>query len=239
MCQLPYVSSFAKASSLIHPVMKVAHRIIASLVIPREERSIISALELKILYDMAQSDDNLIPHYGSFLCNKLSCLSTSWSGKISCGDIVSLFAKSAPFRAPYPGIHQSLPGETYLITGIIESMRMFRVEDWNHNWTVGQNHDPRLLITPENRVSFPSGDPTISPTGKSHCISSPNAFPKRKKRKMERVPRVAGRTHKILLTGVVPTHPIRLDTYPITSNIWINSNQSIPASTLTIKISQA
>ncbi|CAI9296437.1 unnamed protein product [Lactuca saligna] len=32
----PYVSSSAKASSLIHPVMKVDHRIIVSLVIPRE-----------------------------------------------------------------------------------------------------------------------------------------------------------------------------------------------------------
>lgn len=45
----PYVSSAAKASLLIHPVIKVAHRIIASLVSPREERSTISVLKLKIL----------------------------------------------------------------------------------------------------------------------------------------------------------------------------------------------
>ncbi|CAI9289869.1 unnamed protein product [Lactuca saligna] len=35
--------------------------------------------------------------------------------------------------------------------GVLGSMRMFRVKDGNHNWTVGQNHNPRLLITPENR----------------------------------------------------------------------------------------
>ncbi|CAI9296965.1 unnamed protein product [Lactuca saligna] len=98
-CQLPYVSNSPKASFLIHHVMKVSHRIIASLVIPREERSTISSLELKILYGMAHPDDNLIPHYGSFLCNKLTHLSTSRSGKISCGGIVSLFAKSAPVWA--------------------------------------------------------------------------------------------------------------------------------------------
>ncbi|CAI9275972.1 unnamed protein product [Lactuca saligna] len=121
----PYVSSSAKASSLIH--------IIASLVVPIEERSTISALELKILYAMAHPDDNLIPHYDSFLCNKLTCLSTSRSGKIYCGDIVSLFAKSAPVRAPYLRIHQPLSGESYLTTVVLESMRMFRTEYGNHN----------------------------------------------------------------------------------------------------------
>ncbi|CAI9283412.1 unnamed protein product [Lactuca saligna] len=151
MRQLPYVSSSAKASSLIHPVMKVVHRIVASLVVPRKERSTISALELKILYAMAHPDDNLIPHYGSFLCNKFTFLSTSRSGKITCGGIVSLLAKSAPVRVPYPETHQPLPDETYLTTGVLESMRMFREEDGNHNWTVGQNHDPRLLITPKNK----------------------------------------------------------------------------------------
>ncbi|CAI9297986.1 unnamed protein product [Lactuca saligna] len=98
--------------------MKVAHRTIALLFVPREERSTISALELIILYAMAHPDDNLIPHYGSFLCNKLTHLSTSQSGKIYCG--------------------------------VLKSMRMFQIEDGNNNWAVGQNHDPRLLITPEN-----------------------------------------------------------------------------------------
>lgn len=28
---------------------------------------------------------------------------------------------------------------------------MFQTEEGNHNWTLGQNHDPWLLITPENR----------------------------------------------------------------------------------------
>ena len=131
--------------------MKAVHKIIASLVVPREEKSTISALELKILYAMVHPDNNLIPHYGSFLFNKLTCLSTSRSGKISCGGIVSLLGKSVLARAPYPRTHQPLPGETYLTTGVLESMRMFREEEGNHNWTVGQNHDPRLLITPENR----------------------------------------------------------------------------------------
>ncbi|CAI9294232.1 unnamed protein product [Lactuca saligna] len=130
----------------------VAHRIIASLVAPREERSTITALELKILYAMTHPENNLIPHYGRFLCHKLIRLSASRSGKIVCGGIVSMLAKSAHIRAPYPGPHQPLPGEPYLTTTVLESMRLFRsAGDGTHHWTVGQNHDPKLLITPENK----------------------------------------------------------------------------------------
>ncbi|CAI9266503.1 unnamed protein product [Lactuca saligna] len=109
---------------------------------------------------MAHPDDNLIPHYASFLCNKLNRLSTSRPRKNYIGGIVSLFAKSAPVRSPYPGIHQPLPCDPYLTTIVLETMRMFRTEDENHNWTVGQNHDPRLLITPKNRNILSPRRPT-------------------------------------------------------------------------------
>ncbi|CAI9274323.1 unnamed protein product [Lactuca saligna] len=62
-----------------------------------------------------------------------------------------MFSKSAPVRAPYPGNHQPLPSEPYLTTVVLESMRLFRSVDGNHTWTMGQNHDPKLLSTPDNR----------------------------------------------------------------------------------------
>ncbi|CAI9265757.1 unnamed protein product [Lactuca saligna] len=62
-----------------------------------------------------------------------------------------MFAKSAPVRAPYLGNHQPLLGEPYLTTTMLESMRLLRLMDRNHNWTVGQNHDLKLLITPNNQ----------------------------------------------------------------------------------------
>ncbi|CAI9275981.1 unnamed protein product [Lactuca saligna] len=158
--QHPYVSSSTKASSLIHLVMKVAHRIIASLVVPKEQRSTISVLELKILYVMAHPYNNLVPHYGSFLCNKLTRLNTSWSEKIYCGGIVSLFAKSASVRAPYPEIHQALPGEPFLTMAALESMRMFWTEDGNHNCTMGQNHHPKAPHHSQNRSILALRRPT-------------------------------------------------------------------------------
>ncbi|CAI9266127.1 unnamed protein product [Lactuca saligna] len=128
-------------------MMKVAHRIITSLVVPREDKSTISSLEL---YDTAHLDDNLIPHYGLFVCNKLTHLSTSQSRKIYYSGVVSMFTKSALVWAPYPENHQPLPGEPYLTTTVLESMRMFWSKNINHNWIVGQNHNPNLLIPPDN-----------------------------------------------------------------------------------------
>ncbi|CAI9303998.1 unnamed protein product [Lactuca saligna] len=131
---------------------EVAYKIIPSLVGPGEERCTISALELKILYAMTHPKNNLIPQYGRFLCHKLIRLRTSRSGKIVCGGIVSMIAKSAHIRAPYPGPHQPLSGEPYLTTTVLDSMRLFRLAgDITHHWTVGQNHDPKLLITPKNK----------------------------------------------------------------------------------------
>ncbi|CAI9271040.1 unnamed protein product [Lactuca saligna] len=173
----PYVSSAAKASSLIHPMMKVVHRIIASLVPPREERSTISALELKILYAMTHPENNLIPHHGRFLCHKLIRLSTSRSGKIVCGGIVSMLAKSAQIRAPYPGPHQPLSGEPYLTTTVLESMRLFRsADDGTHHWTVGQNHDPKLFITPDNKGILDLRDPNHMTDWQITPYLFPNSF---------------------------------------------------------------
>ncbi|CAI9297520.1 unnamed protein product [Lactuca saligna] len=233
----PYVSSAAKASSLIHPVIKVAHRIIASLVAPREERSTISALELKILYAMTHPENNLIPHYGRFLCHKLIRLSASRSGKIVCGGIVSMLAKSAHIRAPYPGPHQPLPGEPYLTTAILESMRLFRsAGDGTHHWTVGQNHDPKLLITPENKGILDFRNPIhmtdwqiipyIFPT-----LIPPRPMSKAKKTRKRVMMMKERRSLTMLLPPVVAAHPVLLHPRLIINNIWTNSNQSIPTST--------
>ncbi|CAI9271397.1 unnamed protein product [Lactuca saligna] len=143
----PYISSAAEASSLIHPMMKVAHRIIASLVDPREEQRTISPLELKILYAMAHPEDNLVPHYGQFMCHKIIQLSTSRAGKICCGVIVRMLYKSAQVRAPYP----------------VPTI---------HCQTMGQNHDPKLLITPDFRNPIHMTDWQIIPYIFPHLYST-------------------------------------------------------------------
>ncbi|CAI9263095.1 unnamed protein product [Lactuca saligna] len=233
----PYVSSAAKASSLIHPVIKVAHRIIASLVAPREERSTISALELKILYAMTHPENNLIPHYGRFLCHKLIRLSASRSGKIVCGGIVSMLAKSAHIRAPDPDPHQPLSGEPYLTTTVLESMRLFRsAGDGTHHWTVGQNHDPKLLITPENKGILDFRNPIHMTDWKSFHTSSPTLITPRSMSKAKKTRKMVmmmkkRRSLTMLLPPVVAAHPILLHPRLIINNIWTNSNQSIPAST--------
>ncbi|CAI9269986.1 unnamed protein product [Lactuca saligna] len=55
-------------------------------------------------------------------------------------------------------------------------MRMFRVEDRNHNWTMGQNHDLRLLITLENRDILALRHPNNFTDWKITPYLFPNSF---------------------------------------------------------------
>ena len=117
-------------------MIKVAHRIISSLIITRDERSTISSLELHILYAMDHPELDLTPYYKSFLFNKLICISTARSSKIHYGDIVTLLAKSLPVRVSYPDNHVPLSNESYLTITVLESMMMLQSVDDCHSWTV-------------------------------------------------------------------------------------------------------
>ncbi|CAI9300715.1 unnamed protein product [Lactuca saligna] len=148
-----------------------------------------------------------------------------------------MLAKSAHIRAPYPGPHQPLPGEPYLTTAILESMRLFRsAGDGTHHWTVGQNHDPKLLITPENKGILDFRNPIhmtdwqIIPYIFPHSYSTEVDEQSKKTRKKVMMMKKR-RSLTMLLPPVVAAHPILLHPRLIINNIWTNSNQSIPAST--------
>lgn len=97
---------------------------------------------------MAHPDENLIPHYGSFLCNKLIYINTSRSGN---SIMVALSACLPKVLRSGPHITESPATARRALSNIVfESMRLSWWADGNHHWTMGQNHDPKLLITPEN-----------------------------------------------------------------------------------------
>ncbi|CAI9291752.1 unnamed protein product [Lactuca saligna] len=191
-------------------MMKVAHWIIASLVIPRKERSTISVLVLKILYAMAHR-------------MKTSYLITDYFFATNSSGIISLFVKSAPVRTPYPENDQPLPGDPYLTMVVLESIQLFRLADSHHHWTVGQNHDPKLLITSENRNTLALKRPTNFIYWKITRTFSSSPIPVRNMRKVKKLRRMAmmiveTRNPKIFHPWVVPAHSMMLVTRHITNN---------------------
>ena len=143
-----YQPSRAKASSIIHPVLRVTHRIIASIIFPREERSTVNSTELKLLYAMLQPFRGR-PYFGSWVLDKLQVLATSKKGQLHCGGMVTFIAKLA--GVPLPGNLEYLPGCTYLTVEQYRSFQMFRVVNGGFNWTAGPHHDPQILVTEDNK----------------------------------------------------------------------------------------
>ncbi|KAL4575945.1 hypothetical protein LXL04_012032 [Taraxacum kok-saghyz] len=128
-----YDASRARASHIIHPVLRVAHRIIASIIYPRDERSTVNSGELKLLYCMTHPSDRR-PHFGSWLSHKLAIIGGQSSGTIMCGGVITMLMCSAPIRA-FPANYDDLER------------------------LPGADHTPQLLINDENKYILDIAEP--------------------------------------------------------------------------------
>ncbi|KAL4557198.1 hypothetical protein LXL04_035370 [Taraxacum kok-saghyz] len=83
-----YVPKYSKSLSIIHPVLRVAHCILASIMIPRHETSTVSSAELRLLWSMTHTFDTK-PNFGAYLARRLSTTSPTTKGNICGGGLVT------------------------------------------------------------------------------------------------------------------------------------------------------
>ncbi|KAI3737147.1 hypothetical protein L2E82_27142 [Cichorium intybus] len=135
-----YSPSAAKASSIIHPVLRVAHRILASIIFPREERSTVNSLELRLLYHMAANSKSK-PHFGKCIGHRLLETARSTRGQIHCGGILTLIVQSPALGLIFSPEEQILPGGHFLTTAAFESARMFTRSPTGFTWAKPEHLD--------------------------------------------------------------------------------------------------
>ncbi|KAL4570143.1 hypothetical protein LXL04_025794 [Taraxacum kok-saghyz] len=155
-----YDASRARASHIIHPVLRVAHRIIASIIYPRDERSTVNSGELKLLYCMTHPSARR-PHFGSWLSHKLAIIGGQSSGTIMCGGVITMLMCSAPIRvfpANYDDLER-LPGRPHLDQAAYIAYRLFRKVTDGIEWLIGADHTPQLLINDENKYILDIAEP--------------------------------------------------------------------------------
>ena len=139
-----YEARSAKASHIIHPVLRVALRIIANLVFPQEDVSRAGKMELEILWCMVTGLKR--PHFGAFLASKLLKVSTSDSGPIHCGGIISYLATRLTcaelFESKRPGLEKITQGTNAITSNVLVASSFFRQEgDGSITWLVqGEPH---------------------------------------------------------------------------------------------------
>ncbi|CAI9296260.1 unnamed protein product [Lactuca saligna] len=145
-CEYEYQSGTAKASSIIHPVLKVAHRIIASLLFPQEEISKANKKELEVLWCMINKPAE-VPHFGCWVIQKMLRSATSNGGQLHCGGMVSIIAEHLGLHLPNNPTN-IIMGRTRLSIDVMETMHLFhRLPTGDIHWTV----DGKEYIRIDNR----------------------------------------------------------------------------------------
>ncbi|KAI3768431.1 hypothetical protein L2E82_19102 [Cichorium intybus] len=175
-----YRPSAAKASSIIHPVLKVTHRIIASILFPQEEISKAGLNELELLYCMINPGPKT-PNFGSWIMYKLLKLSRSSSGQLHCGGIITLIAKHPALGIRFPDNLEIVRGERYLTSDVLEGMRLFRRPQSDEIWQADgrdylrvNNRNARILRL-ANPVSTTNWKP---PSNMGIQLPAPNLPPR-------------------------------------------------------------
>ncbi|KAI3508914.1 hypothetical protein L1887_23935 [Cichorium endivia] len=135
-----FKASSAKASSIVHPVLKTVHRILASVVFPREELGTVTAIELQLLMHMIGNPQKK-PHFGRCVAHRLQRIARSNTGQIHCGGLLTLIIQS-----PYIGLQFSpevpiVPGGHFLTTTVLEAMHLFKRFQGGHQWATPSLHD--------------------------------------------------------------------------------------------------
>ncbi|CAI9273492.1 unnamed protein product [Lactuca saligna] len=171
-CEYEYQSGTAKASSIVHPVLKVAHRIIASLLFHQEEISKANKKELEVLWCMINKPAE-VPHFGCWVIQKMLRSATSNGGQLHCGGMVSIIAE-------HLGLH--LPNNpTNIIMGRTHGKEYLRIDNRNKkipnlandipstNWKLKSN----LGVTVDHS---PPSSPPPAPTAGASSSSRPIPF---------------------------------------------------------------
>lgn len=120
-----YSASTAKASSTIHPALRVAHRILATIVFPREERSTISSLELRLLWHMVKEKD-VKPHFGKCIGHRLLSNACALNGQVHYAGLLTLILQSPALGLAFHPDEPIMSGGHFLTTSFFESMKMCR-----------------------------------------------------------------------------------------------------------------
>ncbi|KAI3721760.1 hypothetical protein L2E82_32778 [Cichorium intybus] len=151
-----YVARTAKASSIIHPVLKVLHRIVASILFPRRETSTVSSKELQLLW-CAVTNSPQKPNFGAYVCDRLIKESQKTTGEIHGGGLVTLLARFLHIRIPHT-MERLEDGNT--LTGeVLEYMKLYYGEPQQNTWVVGPRHTPYLIIDDDDVQTLALADP--------------------------------------------------------------------------------
>ncbi|CAI9279123.1 unnamed protein product [Lactuca saligna] len=89
-----------KATSIIHPCLRIAHHILVCMVFARKEAGQVTKNELFFLWCMTRCERPPIPDFASFFFHKCTHMISKTSGDICIGGFVTLLARGLDIELP-------------------------------------------------------------------------------------------------------------------------------------------
>ena len=131
----PYDAGKAKASRIIHPVLKMADRILASLLFPGQNPGVCSKGRLELLYLMTRDNHPDRPHFGARVVKTLLSVKNSRQKQIHMASLVSLVLETAGVQIDANN-EAAARGDVHLDIENLVYMGLIRTVTHGHTWCV-------------------------------------------------------------------------------------------------------
>lgn len=162
-----YKSRSAKASSIIHPTLRLIHRIYACTIFAREDKGTVNKKELYLLWAFVKKHEKVVLSH--WLIETFSdMISPTFNGEIHVGGIITLFARHLRVNIPREG---ELNGSTKLDISTLKIMQMISErENGKYAWLCGPEKTPYIILSNENLPLARYNQPTtwIFPNALNH-----------------------------------------------------------------------
>ncbi|CAI9270866.1 unnamed protein product [Lactuca saligna] len=152
-----YSSSSLKASSIIHPCLCLAHRVLTCTIFARSEVGQISKAELFFLWCMTR-ENGPRPDFASFFFTKCYNLTTMDKGDIFIGGLITLIASRPPLQLHLSTLpFEKASGPSSLDGNALRRMQLIRDSVVGPMWIL--DNQPYLILPHEYIGSFEPTDP--------------------------------------------------------------------------------
>ncbi|CAI9297302.1 unnamed protein product [Lactuca saligna] len=152
-----YSSSSSKASSIIHPCLRLAHRVLTCTIFSRSEVGQISKAELFFLWCMTR-ENGPRPDFASFFFTKCYNLTTMDKGDIFIGGLITLIASRPPLQLHLSTLpFKKASGSSSLDGNALRRMQLILDSVVGPMWIL--DNQPYLILPHEYIGSFEPTDP--------------------------------------------------------------------------------
>ena len=142
-----FTAGKAKASRIVHPVLKMAHRILACVLFPRESPGTVSTYELQLLWLMTQEGYDK-PHFGLWITRNLLSAQKGSTNEIHYGGLISLILNKANIQIP--ATETKLLGDTTLSISVLMNMQLITPtpDESGYIWLLKEGYGATYPQTP-------------------------------------------------------------------------------------------